>query len=41
MASASAKDKFDLRDMWKEAQDEFRKTKAGKKLGERLTLTTS
>lgn len=33
MAPARPEDKFDLQGIWKEAQDEFRKTKAGKKLG--------
>jgi fungal STAND N-terminal Goodbye domain len=38
MASAAHEDTFDLQDIWKEAQDEFRKTKAGKKLGKRVGL---
>ena len=38
MASAADGDTFDLQSIWKEAQDEFRKTKAGKKLGERVEL---
>jgi hypothetical protein len=38
MGSASPEDKFDLQGIWKEAQDEFRKTKAGKRLGKRIDL---
>jgi hypothetical protein len=36
MAPARPEDKFDLQGIWKEAQDEFRKTKAGKKLSKRV-----
>lgn len=38
MGSTSPEDKFDLQSIWKEAQDEFRKTKAGKRLGKRIDL---
>jgi hypothetical protein len=38
MGSTFPEDKFDLQGIWKEAQDEFRKTKAGKRLGKKVDL---
>jgi hypothetical protein len=38
MARAAPEDALDLQGIWKEAQEEFRKTKAGKRLGEKLDL---
>lgn len=34
--AALPEDKLDLKGIWKEAQDEFRKTKAGKRLGKKV-----